>query len=224
MFWTVIGYFCLCILVQCYIELECYLNCDVKTNYLSSTAWVNFPNVATYVFRLLQTTHSLSHPWSAVVSGFWRRYPNPHSEHVFSEDTVECGVGTARDGVGGTLRTKRVIMKVVCCSDFLGYHSYHTDLKPKLCLKILEKLLISTFTLQCKKSCENLSPMAAVMTSNAPTCNFGPTFVVFNLTTQVGIKSTSRTQQVLNISREILWWPDSHWVWNFTFNSFHLSI
>ena len=47
--------------------------------------------------------------------------------------------------------------------------------------------------------------MAAVKTSNDPTCNFGPTFVVFNLTTQVGINSTSRTQQVLNISGEIFY-------------------
>ena len=59
----------------------------------------------------LQTTHSLSHPWSAVVSGFWRRYPNPHSEHVFSEDMIECAM-RGNDDKGATLRTKRVIMKV----------------------------------------------------------------------------------------------------------------
>ena len=63
------------------------------------------------VLFLLQTTHSLSHPWSAVVSGFWRRYPNPHSDHVFSEDTIECGVVRGNDK-GAMLRTKRVIMKV----------------------------------------------------------------------------------------------------------------
>ena len=65
------------------------------------------------MLHLLQTTHSLGHPWSAVVSGFWRRYPNPHSDHVFSEDMIECGVvrGSDKDK-GGTLRTKRVIMKV----------------------------------------------------------------------------------------------------------------
>ena len=50
------------------------------------------------------------------MSGFWRRYPNPHSDHVFSEDTVECGVrekkGDGGGGGGTMLRTKRVIMKV----------------------------------------------------------------------------------------------------------------
>ena len=70
----------------------------------------------------MQTTHTLPHPWSSVVSGFWRRYPNPHSDHVFSEDTLECGMVGSHDddGVGGTLRTKRVIMKVGTLTVIIG--------------------------------------------------------------------------------------------------------
>lgn len=55
--------------------------------------------------RYWSTEHSLSHPWSLVASGYWWRYPNPHSSHVFSVDTLEI------KQEGNLLYTKRLVLK-----------------------------------------------------------------------------------------------------------------
>ena len=52
------------------------------------------------------TLHEHPHSWSQVVSLYWRRYPNPSSGHVFSEDFVE--VKRREDG---RLYTKRLLIK-----------------------------------------------------------------------------------------------------------------
>ncbi|XP_076631313.1 preli-like [Colletes latitarsis] len=43
--------------------------------------------------------------WNQVVQGFWQRYPNPHSLHVLSEDTV------SREIKNGMLYTTRLLTK-----------------------------------------------------------------------------------------------------------------
>ncbi|XP_014255464.1 protein preli-like [Cimex lectularius] len=43
--------------------------------------------------------------WDQVVQGFWRRYPNPESKHVLSEDTIH------REVKGNKLFTKRLLTK-----------------------------------------------------------------------------------------------------------------
>ncbi|OXU26527.1 hypothetical protein TSAR_011787 [Trichomalopsis sarcophagae] len=43
--------------------------------------------------------------WDQVAQGFWRRYPNPNSTHVISEDTI------SREIKDGKLYTKRLLTK-----------------------------------------------------------------------------------------------------------------
>lgn len=52
-----------------------------------------------------RSDHSLAHPWSLVATGYWWRYPNPQSSHVFSVDTLEMEVR------GEQLYTKRLLLK-----------------------------------------------------------------------------------------------------------------
>jgi len=46
-----------------------------------------------------------SHPWSHVVIGMWRKYPNSKCTHVVSIDTIDRTV----DPVTGIIRTERVL-------------------------------------------------------------------------------------------------------------------
>jgi len=55
--------------------------------------------------RYWETEHSIPLPWKDVFCGYWWRYPNPHSKHVFSVDTLETRVS------GDKLYARRLIMK-----------------------------------------------------------------------------------------------------------------
>ncbi|XP_043227863.1 PRELI domain-containing protein 1, mitochondrial-like isoform X1 [Amphibalanus amphitrite] len=55
--------------------------------------------------RYCEQSATFNHPWDQVVQAFWERYPNPHSSHVLTEDTV------ARRLEGGCLRSKRIVTK-----------------------------------------------------------------------------------------------------------------
>lgn len=44
--------------------------------------------------------------WEQVLQGFWKRYPNPYSLHVLSEDTIEREIRP-----DGKLYSKRVLTK-----------------------------------------------------------------------------------------------------------------
>lgn len=52
------------------------------------------------------TIHYHDFDWKKVASTYWKRYPNPNSSHVFSEDLIEAEMDQ-----NGVLRTKRLIMK-----------------------------------------------------------------------------------------------------------------
>jgi len=52
-----------------------------------------------------ETGHTIPLPWGEVACGYWWRYPNPHSQHVFSVDTLETRIE------GDKLYAKRLIMK-----------------------------------------------------------------------------------------------------------------
>jgi hypothetical protein len=55
--------------------------------------------------RFWETNHTHSFPWEKVSAGYWFRYPNQHSSHVFSVDTLTTEI------VEGKLYCKRLIIK-----------------------------------------------------------------------------------------------------------------
>ncbi|KAJ6648553.1 Protein preli-like, partial [Pseudolycoriella hygida] len=55
--------------------------------------------------KYYETTTTFNYSWEQVVQGFWNRYPNPHSTHVLTEDTI------SRDVRNGKLYTKRLLSK-----------------------------------------------------------------------------------------------------------------
>ncbi|KAJ9107902.1 hypothetical protein QFC19_002645 [Naganishia cerealis] len=55
--------------------------------------------------KLFQNDIQYQYPWSTTTIGFWRKYPNPHSTHVLSIDTLSRDV----DLETGVLRTERII-------------------------------------------------------------------------------------------------------------------
>jgi len=57
--------------------------------------------------RYWSTEYHHKYPWHIVASAYWKRYPNPHSKHVFSEDMIDIQV----DKTTGVIKTKRIIMK-----------------------------------------------------------------------------------------------------------------
>ncbi|KAG6442550.1 protein preli-like [Manduca sexta] len=55
--------------------------------------------------RYYENTSTFNFSWDQVVRGYWKRYPNPQSTHVLSEDTW------SRQIKDGCLHTKRVLTK-----------------------------------------------------------------------------------------------------------------
>jgi len=55
--------------------------------------------------KYYETTATFNYSWEQVVQGFWNRYPNPHSSHVLTEDTV------SREIRNGNLHSKRLLSK-----------------------------------------------------------------------------------------------------------------
>ncbi|KAF7995068.1 hypothetical protein HCN44_004540 [Aphidius gifuensis] len=55
--------------------------------------------------KYYENTTIFQFDWNQVAQGFWRRYPNPHSTHVLTEDTV------SREVKDGKLHTKRLLTK-----------------------------------------------------------------------------------------------------------------
>ncbi|OQR74357.1 PRELI domain-containing protein 1 [Tropilaelaps mercedesae] len=56
--------------------------------------------------RFICSRDAFNFSWEDVSRGFWRRYPNPHSAHVLSEDIISRYI--TRDG---SLVTKRLLIK-----------------------------------------------------------------------------------------------------------------
>lgn len=52
------------------------------------------------------SAHQFQYPWEQVASSFWRRYPNPNSKHVLSEDVIDRHIRE-----DGCLYTKRLLTK-----------------------------------------------------------------------------------------------------------------
>ncbi|XP_075982516.1 preli-like [Anticarsia gemmatalis] len=55
--------------------------------------------------RYFENTSTFNFSWDQVARGYWKRYPNPQSTHVLSEDTW------SREVKDGCLYTKRVLTK-----------------------------------------------------------------------------------------------------------------
>ena len=64
--------------------------------------------------------HFHDYAWEKVVSYYWKRYPNPNSQHVFSEDIIDNFIDDQ-----GCLRTKRFISKTNKLPSW-GEHLFHT--------------------------------------------------------------------------------------------------
>jgi len=62
--------------------------------------------VETQKLNFWETNHIHSYPWYQVAAGYWWRYPNQHSSHVFSVDTMESKIQE-----DGQLYTRRLIIK-----------------------------------------------------------------------------------------------------------------
>jgi len=56
--------------------------------------------------RYWSTIHYHTYGWNQVVGTYWKRYPNPNSQHVFSEDIISSKIDEK-----GHLRIKRLITK-----------------------------------------------------------------------------------------------------------------
>jgi len=63
------------------------------------------PAASSDTLRFYETQHTQKFPWDLVSVGYWVRYPNEHSSHVFSVDTLETKI------VDGKLYCRRLIMK-----------------------------------------------------------------------------------------------------------------
>lgn len=55
--------------------------------------------------KFFSDTTIFNYNWDQVAQGFWRRYPNPNSKHVLTEDTIQ------REVKSGRLFTKRLLSK-----------------------------------------------------------------------------------------------------------------
>ena len=44
--------------------------------------------------RYWSTEYHHNYSWQFVASLYWKRYPNPHSKHVYSEDTIDVKVSS----------------------------------------------------------------------------------------------------------------------------------
>ncbi|XP_019877384.1 protein preli-like [Aethina tumida] len=55
--------------------------------------------------RFFEQTTIFNYSWEQVAQGFWKRYPNPNSKHVLTEDTVQ------REIRAGRLFSKRLLSK-----------------------------------------------------------------------------------------------------------------
>ncbi|CAH0389322.1 unnamed protein product [Bemisia tabaci] len=55
--------------------------------------------------KYFEDTTTFKYSWDQVVTGFWRRYPNPESSHVLTEDTL------SRELKENKLYTKRMLTK-----------------------------------------------------------------------------------------------------------------
>ena len=42
--------------------------------------------------RYWSTTYHHKYPWQIIACAYWKRYPNPNSQHVFSEDMIDVQV------------------------------------------------------------------------------------------------------------------------------------
>ena len=66
------------------------------------------------------TTHEHDYDWDTVASNYWKRYPNPNSNHVFSEDilSVQCNPE-------GVLKVRRLLTKTNKLPSW-GEHLFNT--------------------------------------------------------------------------------------------------
>ncbi|ENN72685.1 protein preli-like isoform X1 [Dendroctonus ponderosae] len=55
--------------------------------------------------KFYENSAIFNYSWEQVAQGFWKRYPNPNSKHVLSEDTV------SRELKSGKLVSKRILTK-----------------------------------------------------------------------------------------------------------------
>jgi len=92
------------------------------------------------------TSHFHDFSWEKVVSYYWKRYPNPNSQHVFSEDIISNQIDDK-----GCLRTKRFISKTNKLPTW-GEHLFNTRK-----VWLVEETIIDPKTREMKVYTRNLN-------------------------------------------------------------------
>ena len=90
-----------------------------------------------------ETEHHIPLPWPEVVSGYWWRYPNPSSSHVFSVDTLDTRLE------GDTLYARRLIMKTNSLPSW-GKHFF-----PDARVAVIEEVVVDRYV-YCLCVCSKL--------------------------------------------------------------------
>ena len=80
-----------------------------------------------------ETEHHMPLPWPEVVSGYWWRYPNPSSRHVFSVDTLDTRLE------GDKLYARRLIMKTNSLPSW-GKHFF-----PDARVAVIEEVIVDRY-------------------------------------------------------------------------------
>ena len=86
-----------------------------------------------------ETEHRMPLPWPEVASGYWWRYPNPSSSHVFSVDTLDTRLE------GDKLYARRLIMKTNSLPSW-GKHFF-----PDARVAVIEEVIVDRYEEKKKK-------------------------------------------------------------------------
>jgi len=85
--------------------------------------------------KLFEIVHKIPHPWSQVTQAHWEKYPNDHSAHIISVDTIERYVDD--DGIlhttrllSGKQKIPKILARIFNSSDVAYFHEVST-LDPK---------------------------------------------------------------------------------------------
>ena len=62
--------------------------------------------------RYWSTTFHHKYPWQTIACAYWKKYPNPESNHVYSEDMIDVQV---------IFNTKLILLKVLLNKKFYKY-------------------------------------------------------------------------------------------------------
>ncbi|KAG4105240.1 MSF1-domain-containing protein [Neocallimastix lanati (nom. inval.)] len=85
--------------------------------------------------KLFEIIHRIPHPWTQVTQAHWEKYPNDHSAHISSVDTIERyvdenGILHTTRLLSGKQKIPKILAKIFNSSDVAYFHEVST-LDPK---------------------------------------------------------------------------------------------